>query len=252
MILLRRRVTHTHTHLFIYKHTQQCLYLAALVYTEDRAIVEPLATSSIRQTSCYKNNIRKPRTIRVRSNITISFGFLAIESPITDCPRSLGISLPFLVRIFPKFFLSVSFLFFRTRNFGLTYFWKCQNAFELLNYFLCTHTTHIWPVSNRLAIGLSRFLLSSTNNYHRCFCCWLKRSQSSQKLYLALYKYQRSISACNDQFVPLVALIIYSREYYICTFICVYVHALIMPLFIICVGCCAHFCFSLPQTTIFS
>lgn len=129
--LTQARNSHTHTYLFIYKHTQQCLYLAALVYTEDRAIVEPLATSSIRQTSCYKNNIRKPRTIRVRSNITISFGFLAIESPITDCPRSPGISLPFLVRIFPKVFPLFVVPFFSHSQFWVDIFLEMSKCVRI-------------------------------------------------------------------------------------------------------------------------
>lgn len=116
----------------------------------------------------------------------------------------------------------------------------------LITFYAHTHNTHLarfQSVGDRF-IPLSAFFYKQLSQ--------LLFFMASQKLYLALCKYQRSISACNDQFVPLVALIIYIREYYICTYICVYVHALIMLLFIICVGCCAHFCFSLPQTTIFS
>lgn len=184
MILLRRRVTHTRTRIYIqadtHKHTdaEQRLYLAALVYTEDRAE----ASSSIRQTSCYKNNIRIIR-IRVGSNITItiSFVFLAIELPIVVCrsPRhQFAISSFEISPLLFIFFISHS-------HFGLTYFWKCQNAFELLNYFLCTntHTTLIWPVSNRLAIGLSRFPISFAHNHYGCCCSWLVKSQSNQRIW---------------------------------------------------------------------
>lgn len=96
----------------------------------------------------------------------------------------------------------------------------------LITFYAHTHNTHLarfQSVGDRF-IPLSAFFYKQLS---QLLFLWLERSQSSQRLYLALCKYQRSISACNDQFVPLVALIIYIREYYICTYICVYVHALI-------------------------
>lgn len=116
----------------------------------------------------------------------------------------------------------------------------------LITFYVHTHTFGPFPIGWRSVYPAFCFFIQ--NNYHGCYYCWLERSQSSQRFYLVLCKYQRSISACNDQFALLVVLIIYvAGEYYLCTYMCINVHAQIMLLFIICVGCCAHFRYSLTN-----